>query len=41
MREIILNMKNSGMPIDNISCFTKLSVKEIEQLIADNLDSDH
>ena len=41
MREIILNMKNSGMSIDNISCFTKLSVKEIEQLIADNQDAGH
>ena len=36
MREIIQNMKDNGMSLEKISCFTKLDVKEIEQLIEDN-----
>ena len=36
MREIILNMKSSGMSVESISDITKLSIEKIEQLLGDS-----
>ena len=36
MREIILNMKSSGISVESISDITKLSIEKIEQLLGDS-----